>query len=154
MEPAAQQRDDGRIHAIPRSVSGVPQWSPPLSRGMTPACPPGNVRRITAAMEPAAQQRDDFADWREKRDAARPQWSPPLSSGMTAANFPGTEHVTGAAMEPAAQQRDDQAVTPGIVAQYLAAMEPAAQQRDDVADRRASGAAGCCRNGARRSAAG
>ena len=35
MEPAAQQRDDAPYFAKARGEKGGPQWSPPLSSGMT-----------------------------------------------------------------------------------------------------------------------
>ena len=59
MEPAAQQRDDFSpwTTSTPHSP---PQWSPPLSSGMT-------LQQVAVTLGAVLL----------------PQWSPPLSSGMT-----------------------------------------------------------------------
>ena len=72
-----------REQAIAGPALNLPQWSPPLSSGMT-------SNGITDALLKLL-----------------PQWSPPLSSGMTL-SAPWRRILRyAAAMEPAAQQRDD-----------------------------------------------
>jgi hypothetical protein len=62
-----------------------PQWSPPLNGGTTrqPQAPVGAFTR--AAMEPAAERRDDGPlVFTQMGPVPLPQWSPPLNGGTTA----------------------------------------------------------------------
>ena len=97
------------------SYSPPPQWSPPLSGGTTTDSGLSGSTGKEAAMEPAAERRDD---------------------GMES-----TADIisTIAAMEPAAERRDDRHPDRPRVADPPAAMEPAAERRDDLARLQLSG---------------
>ncbi len=98
-----------QFHTLPAdAIPERPQWSPPVSGGMTRSTSAECLRHPTAAMEPALHGQDDSADAAaarhpavlstmepavDRRDDAQiaeqialvnlPQWSPPLIGGLT-----------------------------------------------------------------------
>ena len=85
----------------------TPQWSPPLTGGMTGEPQPARERRHLAAMEPALDGRDDWGANVANTPNTLPQWSPPLTGGMTGRADRRAPHEIRAAMEPALDGRDD-----------------------------------------------
>jgi hypothetical protein len=68
-------------------VQGIiqPQWSPSLNGGITQGGVPGAGVHGGAAMEPAAERRDQsYPPTQMGTFSPGPQWSPPLNGGIRA----------------------------------------------------------------------
>ena len=75
-------------HAMAHGHYYGPQWSPPVNGGSSRPVQFIPDLAADAAMEPAAERREQPAGWvTDVPGLSRPQWSPPLNGGSRARKF-------------------------------------------------------------------